>query len=110
VIKGKSTRRFQYPTKPSDVVKTVKLALHPRNLHRGRYNFPQLIATSPELAAFVSANAYGDASIDFANPAAVSRVGWANGFIVCPRRLWHNWWASKKTLAHPTKNPGNVDE
>lgn len=72
MIKGKSTRRFQHPTKQSDGVKAVeKLALHPRNLHRGRYDFPQLITASPDLAGFVSANAYGDASIDFANPAAV---------------------------------------
>jgi len=28
--------------------------LHPRNLHRGRYNFVQLIASSPELAVFVA--------------------------------------------------------
>ncbi len=76
MIKGKPTRRFQRPTKQSDGVKAVavsteKHALHPRNLHRGRYEFQQLIIASPELAAFVSANAYGDASIDFANPVAV---------------------------------------
>ncbi|MDP1872238.1 MAG: 23S rRNA (adenine(1618)-N(6))-methyltransferase RlmF [Gallionella sp.] len=45
--------------------------LHPGNPHRGRYDFTQLIAASPELAAFISINPYGDASIDFANPAAV---------------------------------------
>jgi len=39
-----------------------------------------------------------------------SRVGWANGCIVCPRGLWHNRWASKKTLAHPTKKTGKADE
>jgi 23S rRNA (adenine1618-N6)-methyltransferase len=49
----------------------VKATLHPRNLHRNRYDFQQLIATSPELAAFVFHNAYGDESVDFANPAAV---------------------------------------
>jgi len=49
----------------------VKTGLHPRNPHRGRYDFDNLIAASTELAAFVSLNAYGDASIDFANPAAV---------------------------------------
>lgn len=45
--------------------------LHPRNRHQGRYDFPALIATSPELAAFVILNPYGKQSIDFANPAAV---------------------------------------
>ncbi len=48
-----------------------KVSLHPRNLHRGRYDFRQLIAASPELAAFVGLNPYGDASIDFADPFAV---------------------------------------
>ena len=45
--------------------------LHPRNRHQGRYDFPALIKTSPELAAFVIINPYGKESIDFANPAAV---------------------------------------
>ncbi|MBD9395990.1 23S rRNA (adenine(1618)-N(6))-methyltransferase RlmF [Pseudomonas sp. PDM11] len=45
--------------------------LHPRNRHQGRYDFPALIKTSPELAAFVIINPYGNQSIDFANPAAV---------------------------------------
>lgn len=45
--------------------------LHPRNKHGGRYDFGQLVACCPELAAFVSLNAYGDESIDFANPDAV---------------------------------------
>lgn len=45
--------------------------LHPRNRHQGRYDFPALIETSPELTAFVIINPYGKESIDFANPAAV---------------------------------------
>ncbi|MBS1228643.1 MAG: rRNA methyltransferase [Proteobacteria bacterium] len=45
--------------------------LHPRNKHAGRYDFAQLIAASPQLAAYVAANAYGDQSIDFADPLAV---------------------------------------
>jgi len=45
--------------------------LHPRNRHQGRYDFPALIKASPELAAFVIINPYGNESIDFANPAAV---------------------------------------
>jgi 23S rRNA (adenine1618-N6)-methyltransferase len=48
--------------------------LHPRNPHRGRYDFKQLVKASPELAAFVSPNAYGDESIDFADPAAVKAL------------------------------------
>ncbi|MBL0286980.1 MAG: 23S rRNA (adenine(1618)-N(6))-methyltransferase RlmF [Bacteroidetes bacterium] len=45
--------------------------LHPRNPHRERYNFKQLIETNPALKPFVRPNAFGDESIDFSNPAAV---------------------------------------
>lgn len=48
-----------------------KSGLHPRNPHRGRYDFKQLVQASPELACFVKLNAYHEASIDFANPQAV---------------------------------------
>lgn len=51
-----------------------KNIMHPRNPHRGRYNFKQLIAGTPELAPFVSLNSYGDESIDFAEPVAVKTL------------------------------------
>ena len=68
------------PAAPSPVKKTPRLprtpptekkGLHPRNKHSGRYDFALLIASTPELATFVAPNAYGDASVDFANPEAV---------------------------------------
>lgn len=46
-------------------------ALHPRNRHRGRYDFARLTRQSPELAAFVLTTPAGGASIDFSNPDAV---------------------------------------
>jgi len=49
----------------------MKTTLHLRNKHQSRYDFKQLIKATPELAAFVSLNKYGDESIDFANPKAV---------------------------------------
>ncbi len=49
----------------------AKPGLHPRNRHSGRYDFPALIATSPELANYVIVNPYGKPSIDFADPVAV---------------------------------------
>ncbi len=52
----------------------TKTNLHPRNLHRERYDFAQLIKTSPELATYVSVNVYGNESIDFADPAAVKAL------------------------------------
>lgn len=58
------------PPKPP-ASSTDKGQLHPRNRHQGRYDFPALIKASPELAAFVIINPYGNQSIDFANPAAV---------------------------------------
>lgn len=51
-----------------------KKELHPRNRHRFRYDFQQLVAASPELAAFMQVNAWHDESIDFANPAAVKAL------------------------------------
>lgn len=48
-----------------------KIQLHPRNKHRERYDFKQLIKSCPELAPFVSLNKFDDESIDFFNPEAV---------------------------------------
>ena len=48
-----------------------KPGLHPRNKHRERYNFKELIASCPELSPFVSVNKYNDESVDFANAEAV---------------------------------------
>jgi len=51
-----------------------KSKLHPRNKNRERYDFKQLIGSSPELASFVKPNIYGDDSVDFANPEAVKAL------------------------------------
>lgn len=53
---------------------TKKTNLHPRNKHRDRYDFDQLIQASPSLASFVRLNDYNDASIDFADPQAVKSL------------------------------------
>jgi len=45
--------------------------LHPRNRHRGRYDFPALIGALPALAAFTRTNPAREPTIDFANPSAV---------------------------------------
>jgi 23S rRNA (adenine1618-N6)-methyltransferase len=49
----------------------AKPGLHPRNRHLGRYDFAALVRVCPELAGFVRPNPRQDASIDFADPAAV---------------------------------------
>jgi 23S rRNA (adenine1618-N6)-methyltransferase len=51
-----------------------KSGLHPRNSHRSRYDFGRLVACSPELGRFVATNAYGNETIDFADPAAVKAL------------------------------------
>ena len=48
-----------------------KSNLHPRNKHRERYDFRQLIKSLPELEIFVKRNEYNDESINFFNPQAV---------------------------------------
>ena len=55
----------------------LKAGLHPRNRFNTRYDFPQLIACCPPLAAFVKPNAYGDDSIDYADPLAVKALNQA---------------------------------
>ncbi|BCM26230.1 23S rRNA (adenine(1618)-N(6))-methyltransferase RlmF [Methyloradius palustris] len=51
-----------------------KTALHSRNKHNGLYDFGQLMLASPQFAKFVKTNAYGNASIDFADAAAVKAL------------------------------------
>lgn len=51
-----------------------KQALHPRNRHRGRYDFRLLIQSCPPLAEYVKVNAYNDESVDFSDPEAVKML------------------------------------
>ena len=55
----------------------MKSELHPRNRHRARYDFDQLVQASPSLAPYVKLNQYGDASIDFSNAQAVKALNQA---------------------------------
>ncbi len=50
-----------------------KLSLHPRNRHRGRYDFEALSLALPALKDFLIANPFNtnELTIDFANPVAV---------------------------------------
>lgn len=48
--------------------------LHLRNLHRQGYDFPALLNSNPRLAAYVKTNAYGNLSIEFADPRAVKAL------------------------------------
>ena len=56
---------------------TEKQGLHPRNPHRFRYDFGQLIMACPELAPFVRLNKFKVESVDFADPKAVKLLNQA---------------------------------
>lgn len=49
-------------------------SFHSRNRHQGRYEFDCLLASSPELEAFILLNPSGERTIDFANPDAVKAL------------------------------------
>jgi len=51
--------------------------LHPRNVHQHGYDFTDLASCYPALSAYVKTNAYGELSIDFANPLAVKALNTA---------------------------------
>ena len=48
--------------------------LHPKNKHKGQYDFDVLEIANPALAAFVHINKYGTTTIDFAIPEAVKEL------------------------------------
>jgi 23S rRNA (adenine1618-N6)-methyltransferase len=52
----------------------VLKGLHPKNLHNQGYDFPALVKSHPPLGPHVKLNAYGDRSIDFADPLAVKTL------------------------------------
>lgn len=81
-----------------------KTGLHPRNKHRGRYDFDQLIQASPALARFVKLNVYGDASIDFANSQAVKAL---NGALLKQFYNISEWDIPAQYLCPPI--PGRAD-
>lgn len=64
-------------TPPTSSTPPVKTGLHPRNRHRAGYDFGLLTQSSPALAPFVALNAYGNASINFSDPAAVKALNQA---------------------------------
>jgi 23S rRNA (adenine1618-N6)-methyltransferase len=53
------------------------IGLHRRNRHSGRYDFTQLTAVHPELAAFVTKSPRDESTIDFSNPEAVKALNCA---------------------------------
>jgi 23S rRNA (adenine1618-N6)-methyltransferase len=83
---------------------TEKTNLHPRNPHRFGYDFTQLIASNPELKAFVFTNEYGTETIDFSNPEAVKALN--NSLLISEYGI-QNWDIPKDYLCAPI--PGRAD-
>lgn len=81
-----------------------KTVLHPRNRHRERYDFQLLITACPELGKYVKPNAYGDDSIDFANPKAVK---WLNKALLKQYYSLAYWDVPSGYLCPPI--PGRAD-
>ncbi|MEO5762017.1 MAG: 23S rRNA (adenine(1618)-N(6))-methyltransferase RlmF [Vicinamibacteria bacterium] len=48
--------------------------MHPRNRFRAGYDFARLMKSTPDLAAFVKPNAYGNESINYFDPLAVKTL------------------------------------
>jgi 23S rRNA (adenine1618-N6)-methyltransferase len=78
--------------------------LHPRNLHRYRYDFEDLVKTCPELKPFVFVNKFNVESIDFANPEAVK---WLNKSILIHFYSLKYWNIPTGYLCPPV--PGRAD-
>lgn len=51
-----------------------KDGFHVRNKHRNRYDFKFLKSGNPSLTNYVNVNKYGDESIEFSNPLAVTAL------------------------------------
>ncbi|MFA5971745.1 MAG: 23S rRNA (adenine(1618)-N(6))-methyltransferase RlmF [Lentimicrobiaceae bacterium] len=82
----------------------IKSQLHPRNKHRERYDFQQLIESSPELAKYVKVNNYDDESVDFFNPEAVKTL---NKALLKQYYDIENWDIPRNYLCPPI--PGRAD-
>lgn len=94
---GTSVPRTGAPRQP-------KAGLHPRNLHRQSYDFPALIAASPELVPYLVTTPAGNPSIDFADPAAVKAL---NGALLAAHYGIRAWDIPAGALCPPI--PGRVD-
>lgn len=65
-----------------------KVELHPRNKHRGRYQFADLIKKCPNLSDFVIKNQFDDETLDFTDPSAVKTLNKALLIYFYGIQLW----------------------
>ena len=88
---------------PKEIAKQ-KLILHPRNKHRGQYDFEALVKTLPEFSNHVFINKYGTETIDFSNPEAVKTL---NKALLAHYYGVNNWDIPAGYLCPPI--PGRAD-
>ncbi|MDR7370964.1 23S rRNA (adenine(1618)-N(6))-methyltransferase RlmF [Flavobacterium aquidurense] len=81
-----------------------KTNLHPRNLHRSRYDFKLLISNCPELKKHVAINIHGSETIDFSNPESVKAL---NKALLQTYYDIKNWSIPRNYLCPPI--PGRAD-
>lgn len=78
--------------------------LHPRNLHRGRYDIDALCQRLPELKQHIQQNPNGDLTINFSHSAAVIML---NKALLAHHYQIENWSIPKGFLCPPI--PGRAD-
>lgn len=78
--------------------------MHPKNPHKGRYDFSTLCRITPELKAHIKPNPKGDKSIDFSDPAAVLCL---NKALLASVYKIHFWQIPQGYLCPPI--PGRAD-
>lgn len=81
-----------------------KTNLHPRNLHRARYDFELLISNCPELKTHAAINIHGIKTVDFSNPVSVKLL---NKALLQTYYDIQNWDIPKNYLCPPI--PGRAD-
>jgi 23S rRNA (adenine1618-N6)-methyltransferase len=81
-----------------------KTNLHPRNLHRSRYDFKLLISNCPELKSHVAINLHGIETVDFSNPVSVKVL---NKALLQTYYDIQNWDIPRNYLCPPI--PGRAD-
>lgn len=83
---------------------TEKTSLHPRNLHRSRYDFELLTKEFPELKKYIGVNEHGVETIDFSEPKAVKALN--NALLITYYGI-KNWGIPDNYLCPPI--PGRAD-
>jgi 23S rRNA (adenine1618-N6)-methyltransferase len=81
-----------------------KAKMHPKNKHRGKYDFESLLVDYPALKPFVFVNDYDTKTIDFSNPLAVKAL---NAAILKSFYDIDNWDIPEGYLCPPI--PGRAD-